>query len=201
MNTLVFCLQSAILLFAAPWKPGRGVFYLQEVIMNQPEGYADDVVKGFLTWSIVWGLVAVLIGVVISLQLAFPQLNLPPYLTYGRLRPIHTNAGIFGWGIGSFMAFFIYITQRLTRTRLWSPGLARFQLYLFNVVIALAAVTLLLGMNRSKEYAELEWPVALLVVVLWVIFSANIIMTIVKRREEQMYIDRKSTRLNSSHSQ
>src|ERR1039458_2711670 len=132
--------------------------------MSQQEGYADDVVKGFITWGIIWGLVAVLLGVVISLQLAFPQLNLPPYLSYGRLRPIHTNAGIFGWGIGSFMAFFFYITQRLTRTRLWSPGLAPFQLILFNIIIALAAVTLLLGITRSKEYAELEWPIAILVV-------------------------------------
>ncbi len=74
--------------------------------MNQQEGYVDDVVKGFITWSIVWGLVAVLVGVFISFQLVMPQLNFPPYLTYGRLRPIHTNAGIFGWGIGSFMAFF-----------------------------------------------------------------------------------------------
>ena len=156
--------------------------------MNQQEGYADDAVKGFLTWSIVWGLVAVLLGVLVAFQLAWPQLNLPPYLAYGRLRPIHTNAAIFGWGLGSYMAFYIYITQRLTRTRLWSPGLARFQLYLFNVTIALAAITLAMGMNRSKEYAELEWPVALLVVVVWVVFSINIIMTIVKRKEEQMYI-------------
>lgn len=156
--------------------------------MNQQEGYADDVVKGFITWSMVWGLVAVLVGVLISFQIAFPQLNLPPYLTYGRLRPIHTNAGIFGWGIGSFMAFFYYITQRLTRTGIWSPTLARVQLWLFNLAIALAAVTLALGMNRSKEYAELEWPVASLVVVVWVIFAVNIVMTIVKRREEQMYI-------------
>ncbi len=155
--------------------------------MSQQEGYVDDVVKGFITWSLVWGVVAVAVGVLISFQLAMPQLNLPPYLTYGRLRPIHTNAGIFGWGIGSFMAFYFYITQRLTRTPLWSPRLARFQLYLFNVVITLAAVTLALGFTRSKEYAELEWPVALLVVVLWVIFSINIIMTIIKRREEQMY--------------
>ena len=73
--------------------------------MNQQEGYADDVVKGFLISSMVWGLVAVLLGVVISLQLAWPQLNLPPYLSYGRLRPIHTNAGIFGWGIGSSFLF------------------------------------------------------------------------------------------------
>lgn len=156
--------------------------------MKQQEGYVDDVVKGFMTWSIIWGSVSVLLGVFISLQLAYPDLNFPPYLTYGRLRPIHTNAGIFGWGLGSFMAFYFYITQRLTRTPLWSPGLAKLQLYLFNVVIVLAAVTLLLGMNRSKEYAELEWPVALLMVVVWVIFSLNIIMTVIKRKEEQMYI-------------
>ena len=156
--------------------------------MEQQSVYTDDVVKGFVTWSIVWGVVAVLVGVLIAFQMAMPQLNLPPYLTFGRLRPIHTNAGIFGWGIGSFMAFFFYITQRLTRTPLWSPGLARFQLWLFNLVIVLAAVTLAMGMSQSKEYAELEWPVDILVVVLWVIFSVNIIMTIVKRREEQMYI-------------
>ena len=155
--------------------------------MNQ-QGYADDIVKGFIISSMVWGFVAVLLGVLISFQISFPELNIPPYLSYGRLRPIHTNAGIFGWGIGSFMAFFFYITQRLAKQTLWSPGLAKFQLYLFNIVIALAAVTLLLGMNRSKEYAELEWPVALLVVVLWVIFAVNIIMTVMKRREEQMYI-------------
>jgi cytochrome c oxidase cbb3-type subunit I len=156
--------------------------------MNGQEGYADDVVKGFIIWSMVWGLVTILVGVLISLQIAFPQLNLPPYLTYGRLRPIHTNAGIFGWGIGSFMAFFIYITQRLARQSLWSPTLARVQLWLFNLAIVLAAITLALGMNRTKEYAELEWPVALLVVVVWVIFTVNIVMTLVKRREEQMYI-------------
>jgi cytochrome c oxidase cbb3-type subunit 1 len=83
--------------------------------MSIKAGYSDDVTKGFLTWSIIWGLVAVLVGVLISFQLVFPQLNVPPFLTYGRLRPIHTNAAIFGWGIGSFMAMFYYITQRLTR--------------------------------------------------------------------------------------
>ncbi|UFS71111.1 cbb3-type cytochrome c oxidase subunit I [Geomonas sp. RF6] len=156
--------------------------------MLQKEVYADDVVKGFIISSIVWGAVTVLLGVLIALQLSHPQFNIPPYFSYGRLRPIHTNAGIFGWGVGSFMAFFLYITQRLAKKRLWSPGLARVQLWLFNIVIALAAVTLLIGMNRSKEYAELEWPVALLVVVLWVIFAVNIFMTMMKRREDQMYI-------------
>ena len=156
--------------------------------MSVKAGYSDDVTKGFLTWSIIWGLVEVLVGVLISFQLVFPQLNFPPFLTYGRLRPLHTNAAIFGWGIGSFMAMFYYITQRLTKSPIWSPGLARFQLWLFNVVIVLAAVTLAMGYNQSKEYAELEWPVDILVVILWVIFTVNILMTIMKRKEEQMYV-------------
>lgn len=150
--------------------------------------YNYDIVKSFVHWSILWGTVAVLVGVLISFQLVYPSLNLEPYLTYGRLRPLHTNAGIFGWGIGSFFALFFYIVQRLCRRPLWSEGLARFQLYFFNATIIAAAVTLLLGFNTSKEYHELEWPLDIMVVVLWVIFSINIVMTIVKRKEEHMYI-------------
>lgn len=156
--------------------------------MSAPTRYFDDSVKGFITWSIIWGTVAVLVGILISLQLAWPQLNYAPYLTYGRLRPIHTNAGIFGWGIGSFIGLFFYITQRLTKTPLWSPGLARVTLWLFNVGIASAAVTLAMGINRTKEYAELEWPLAVVVAIIWVLFSVNVFMTILKRKEEQMYI-------------
>jgi len=156
--------------------------------MNTPQRYVDDSVKSFITWGIIWGVVSVLVGILISLQLVWPQLNLPPYLTYGRLRPIHTNAGIFGWGIGTFVAMFFYITQRLTRTQLWSPKLARVTLWLFNTAIISAAVTLALGFNRTKEYAELEWPVAILVAVVWVLFCVNVFMTILKRKEEQMYI-------------
>ena len=156
--------------------------------MKAPTQYVDDSVKGFITWSIIWGTIAVLVGILISLQLAWPQLNVAPYLTYGRLRPIHTNAGIFGWGIGSFIAMFFYITQRLTKTPLWSPKLARVTLWIFNVAIASAAVTLAMGINRTKEYAELEWPLAIVVAILWVLFSINVFMTILKRKEEQMYI-------------
>ncbi|MDD2271722.1 MAG: cbb3-type cytochrome c oxidase subunit I [Desulfuromonadaceae bacterium] len=156
--------------------------------MNAPTRYVDDSVKGFITWSIIWGTISVLVGILISLQLAWPQLNVAPYLTYGRLRPIHTNAGIFGWGVGSFIAMFFYITQRLTRTPLWSPVLARVTLWIFNFAIASAAVTLAMGFNRTKEYAELEWPIALIVAVVWLMFSTNVFMTILKRKEEQMYI-------------
>ena len=156
--------------------------------MKAPTQYVDDSVKGFITWSIIWGTIAVVVGILISLQLAWPQLNVAPYLTYGRLRPIHTNAGIFGWGIGSFIAMFFYITQRLTKTPLWSPKLARVTLWIFNVAIASAAVTLAMGINLTKEYAELEWPLAIVVAILWVLFSINVFMTILKRKEEQMYI-------------
>lgn len=156
--------------------------------MEQRSTYNDDIVKGFVFSGIFWGMAAVLVGILISYQLIDPKLNFSPYFTYGRLRPLHTNAALFGWGIGSFMGLFFYMTERLTRTPLWSPRLARAQLYLFNITIALGGVSLLAGMNRSKEYAELEWPLALMVVVVWVIFSVNVMMTIIRRREEQMYI-------------
>lgn len=150
--------------------------------------YNYDIVRRYVTWSVIWGVVAVLVGIVIAFQLVAPGLNLPPLLTYGRLRPLHTNAAIFGWGIGSFFAAFYYMVQRLTRRPVWSPGLARFQLWWFNATIVAAAVTLLLGYTTSKEYHELEWPLDIMVVVLWVAFSVNIVMTVVKRREEQMYV-------------
>ncbi len=150
--------------------------------------YNYDISRSFVNWSILWGVVAVLVGILIAFQLVLPSWNLPPLLTYGRLRPLHTNAALFGWGLGSFFATFFYITQRLTRQRLWSDGLAKFQLYWFNATIIAAAVTLLLGYSTSKEYHELEWPLDIMVVVLWVVFSVNIIMTVIKRKEEQMYV-------------
>ncbi|MFH7320221.1 cbb3-type cytochrome c oxidase subunit I [Desulfurivibrio sp. D14AmB] len=155
--------------------------------MEKP-AYNYAIVKHFLHWSILWGVVAVLVGVVISFQLVMPQLNFGEYLSYGRLRPLHTNAGIYGFAVGCFFGLFYYMVQRLCRVPLWSSGLARFQLWLFNIVIALSAVTLLLGFSQSKEYHEMEWPIDLLIVVLWVAFSINIVMTIFKRKEEQMYI-------------
>ncbi len=155
--------------------------------MEKPR-YNTDIVRSFIHWSVLWGLVAVLVGVIVSLQMTTPELNFPPYFTFGRLRPIHTNAGIYGWAVGTIFAMFIYITQRLCKTRIWSDKLATFQLYLFNITIIASAVTLLLGYTTSKEYHEMEWPIDLMVIVLWVAFAVNIIMTIMKRKEEQMYI-------------
>ncbi len=155
--------------------------------MEKPQ-YNTDIVKSFINWSVLWGVVAILVGVIVSLQMTNPELNYPPYLTFGRLRPLHTNAGLYGWGVGMIFATFLYIVQRLCKVRLWSDKLASFQLYWFNATIIAAAVTLLMGITTSKEYHELEWPLDLMVVILWVAFAINILMTIFKRKEEQMYI-------------
>jgi cytochrome c oxidase cbb3-type subunit 1 len=117
-----------------------------------------------------------------------PSLNFPPYFTFGRLRVVHTNGLAFGLGIGAIFGISYYIVMRLTKRPLLFPKLARFHLYLFNAAIALAAVSLFLGMNQSLEYAELEWPLDIGVVILWVMFAVNVFGTIVKRKEEQMYI-------------
>jgi len=150
--------------------------------------YDHETVKGFVVSSIVWGVAGILVGLLISVQMFSPAWNIAPYLTFGRLRVLHTNSLAFGLGIGSIFGIFYYITMRLTKRPLVFPKLARFHLYLFNAAIALAAVSLLAGMNQSLEYAELEWPLDIGVVVLWVTFAVNIFATVFQRREEQMYI-------------
>jgi len=150
--------------------------------------YDEKTVTGFIVSAIGWGVVGILVGIWISVQLWAPSWNIPPYFTYGRLRPVHTNALAFGLGLGAIFGLFYYIVMRLTRRPLVLPKLARFHLHLFNVAIALAALSLLAGMNQTLEYAELEWPLDVVVVIIWVIFAINIFATIIKRREEQMYV-------------
>src|SRR5208283_372997 len=155
---------------------------------------ADDAVydwrpvKGFALSGLFWGGVSVLIGLVISIQMWKPELNIPPYLTFGRLRAVHVNGLAFGFAVGEIFALSYYMVQRLTRRRLLFPKLAVVQLYIFNAAILAAALSLLAGFTRSKEYAELEWPLGIGVVILWVMFAINIFGTIIKRKEEQMYI-------------
>jgi cytochrome c oxidase cbb3-type subunit 1 len=150
--------------------------------------YDERTVNGFIVSSIFWGVVGIVIGLWISVQMWLPSLNLEPYFTYGRLRAVHTNGLAFGLGIGAIFGISYYILMRLTKRALLFPRLARFHLYLFNVAIALAALSLFAGMNQGLEYAELEWPLDLGVVVLWVIFAVNVFGTVIKRKEEQMYI-------------
>jgi cytochrome c oxidase cbb3-type subunit 1 len=150
--------------------------------------YDNQTVKGFIVSSIFWGVVGIVIGLWISVQMWMPSLNFPPYFTFGRLRVVHTNGLAFGLGIGAIFGISYYIIMRLCRRPLLFPKLARFHLWLFNVAIALAALSLFMGMNQSLEYAELEWPLDIGVVILWVIFAVNVFGTIINRKEEQMYI-------------
>jgi cytochrome c oxidase cbb3-type subunit 1 len=150
--------------------------------------YDDKTVSGFIVSSIFWGVIGIVIGLWISIQMWMPSLNYPPYFTFGRLRTLHTNVLSYGLGIGAIFGIFYYIVMRLTRRPLVFPRLARWHLHLFNIAMVLATLSLLAGMNQSLEYAELEWPLDIGIVILWVIFAVNIFATIINRKEEQMYV-------------
>ena len=150
--------------------------------------YDNQTVNGFILSSIFWGVVGILIGLLISVQMWKPELNFPPYFTFGRLRTVHTNGLAFGLGVGAIFGLSYYMVMRLTKRPLLFPKLARLQLYLFNIGIAAGAITLLMGMTQSLEYAELEWPIDIAIVVLWVMFAVNVFGTVIKRKEQQMYI-------------
>ncbi|MFK7895542.1 MAG: cytochrome-c oxidase, cbb3-type subunit I [Myxococcota bacterium] len=155
---------------------------------NAPE-YDEGVVRQFTIMTIVWGIVGMLVGVLIAAQLAWPQLNFDlPYLSYGRLRPLHTNAVIFAFGGCALFGTSLYVVQRTCRTSLFLPGLAKFCFWGWQLVIVSAAVTLPLGMTTSKEYAELEWPIDLLIAVVWVSYAIVFFGTIVKRKTPHIYV-------------
>ena len=122
------------------------------------------VVRQFAIMTVVWGIVGMLVGVVIAAQLLWPQLNLDiPFLTYGRLRPLHTNAVIFAFGGSALFAASYYVVQRTCQARLFAGWLASFTFWGWQLVILSAAITLPLGITTSKEYAELEWPIDILI--------------------------------------
>ena len=151
--------------------------------------YDDSIVKGFVISAMIWGIASMLFGVIIAFQLVYPQLNLGlPYTSFGRLRPLHTNAAIFGFALSIIFATAYHTVQRLCRTRMFSDTLSRIHIILYNLTIALAAVTLPLGYSQGKEYAELEWPLDLLIVIWYVIFFINYLGTVIKREEKQMYV-------------
>ena len=150
--------------------------------------YDDRTVLGFILSAMFWGVVGILIGLLIATQMFAPGANIAPYLTFGRLRPVHTNGLAFGLGVGAIFGLSYYITMRLCKRPLAFPKLARLQLWLFNAGIAAAAVTLMMGYTQSLEYAELEWPLDIAIVVVWVMFAVNVFATLLKRREQQMYV-------------
>ena len=151
--------------------------------------YSDTVVRQFSIMTVVRGVVGMLVGLVIASQLAWPELNFGiPWLSYGRLRPLHTNAVIFAFvGNGMFIGVY-YSLQRLCKARMFSDWLSWFNFWGWQTIIVAAAVTLPLGLTTSKEYAELEWPIKIAITIVWVAFAVNLFGTIVKRREKHMYV-------------
>jgi len=150
--------------------------------------YDDDISRKFLAATVFWGIVGMLVGVVIALQLAEPRLNLAEWLTYGRLRPLHTNAVIFAFGGNAIFAAVYYSSQRLLKARMFSDVLSRIHFWGWQLIIVAAAVTLPLGMTQGKEYAELEWLIDVAVVLVWVVFAVNFFGTLVTRRERHLYV-------------
>ncbi|MBW5290073.1 MAG: Cytochrome c oxidase subunit CcoN [Candidatus Ruthia sp. Asou_11_S2] len=150
--------------------------------MNLTEKYDLGVVKWFTIMASVYLVVGTLLGVYIASELAFPFLNDLgtdlPYFQFGRLRPLHTNAVIFAFGGSALMATAFYIVQRTNQTRLWSNKMAWFTFWSWNTVIVLAVITLPLGLTQSKEYAELEWPIDILITLSWATYLYNFTMTI-----------------------
>ena len=153
------------------------------------ETYNYTVVRQFAVMTIVWGIVGMLVGVIIAAQLAWPALNFDiPWLTYGRLRPLHTNAVIFAFGGCALFATSYYVVQRTCHVRLICRRLAAFTFWGWQAVIVLAAVTLPLGITQGKEYAELEWPIDILIAVVWIAYAVVFIGTIAKRKVRHIYV-------------
>ncbi len=150
--------------------------------------YDNQIVRLFLFATVFWGIVGFLVGLTAALQLPIPGLNLSPALTFGRLRPIHTNAVIFAFvGNGIFFGYY-YSIQRLLKTRNFSDLLSKIHFWGWQLIIVAAALSLFAGITTSKEYAELEWPIDIAIAAIWVVWGWNMIGTILKRREKHMYV-------------
>ena len=151
--------------------------------------YDNKIVKWFAYATIFWGIIGMLAGLLAALQLVWPSLSFnQAATTFGRVRPVHTNAVIFAFvGNGIFMGVY-YSLQRLCKARMYSDKLSKFHFWVWQLIIVLAAVTLLAGYTTGKEYAELEWPIDILITIVWVVFGWNMFGTILKRRERHLYV-------------
>lgn len=151
--------------------------------------YDNGIVRQFMIATVVWGTVGMLVGLYIALEMFLPSLNLStPLITFSRIRPLHTNAVIFAFvGNAIFMGIY-YSLQRLCRRRMFSDLLSQVHFWGWQLIIVAAAITLPLGLTTSKEYAELEWPIDVLIAFIWVVFAINMFGTIIKRREQHMYV-------------
>jgi len=151
--------------------------------------YNFDVVRQFTVMTVIWGIVGTLVGVLIAAQLIWPALNFDtPWLTYSRLRPLHTNAVIFAFGTSALFATSYYVVQRTCQARLFGGKLAAFTFWGWQAVIVAAAISLPLGYTTSKEYAELEWPIDILIAVVWVSYAIVFFGTLIKRKTSHIYV-------------
>ena len=150
--------------------------------------YDDETPRQFLWAAVIWGIVGMLVGITIAIQLFEPRANLTPWLTFGRLRPLHTNAVIFAFCGNAIFAGIYHSSQRLLKARMWSDVLSKIHLWGWQIIIVGAALTLPFGFTTSKEYAELEWPIKIAITAVWVVFATNFFMTIKARREKILYV-------------
>ena len=160
---------------------------------NVPQGfekvtYDDKVVRAFFHATWIWGIVGMLVGVIIALQIAWWPSNYTEFFTFGRLRPLHTNAVIFAFAGNAIFTGVYYSTQRLLKTRMFNDKLSWFHFWGWQTIIVAAAVSYPLGITQGREYAELEWPIDLLVTVVWVVFAINFFGALYKRREKHIYV-------------
>lgn len=153
------------------------------------EQYNFDIVKKFSIMAVVWGLVGMSVGVYIASELAWPFLNFDiPYITFGRLRPVHTSAVIFGFGGSALFATSYYVVQRTCQARLISDGMATFTFWGWQAAIMLGGISYMLGFSQAREYAEMEWPIDILVEVVWVTYLALFVGTIMRRKQPHIYV-------------
>ncbi|HSP11005.1 MAG TPA: cytochrome-c oxidase, cbb3-type subunit I [Salegentibacter sp.] len=151
--------------------------------------YDNKIVKNFTIATLVWGIVGMSVGLLLAFMFLFPNITDGiPWLSFGRLRPLHTNAVIFAFVGNAIFAGVYYSTQRLLKARMWSDALSKVNFWGWQAIIVAAAITLPMGYTSSKEYAELEWPIDIAITIVWVAFGLNLIMTMIKRRQRHLYV-------------
>jgi cytochrome c oxidase cbb3-type subunit I/II len=156
---------------------------------NEVFNYDNRIVRNFALATVIWGIVGMLVGLIIAIKLIWPDfLGFIPELSYGRLRPLHTNAVIFAFAGNAIFLGVYYSLQRLCKARMFNDTLSKLNFWGWQAIIVSAAITLPLGFTQSKEYAELEWPIAIAIAIVWVIFGINMMGTIYKRRVKHMYV-------------
>ena len=169
--------------------PVRSTAAAAEAPAVETFAYDNTIVRNFAIVTVVWGVVAFLVGLTVALKLVLPNLlGFIPELSYGRLRPLHTNAAVFAFGGNIIFMGVYYSLQRLCKARMFSDALSTAHFWGWQLIIVSAALTLPFGITTSKEYAELEWPIDIAIALVWIAFGVNMIGTIMKRRERHMYV-------------